>query len=90
MFTEVPRSDHCCHIRIDSSGRIRLPIEFREKLGVVSGDVLVMFEDHDEVRLESAARALARAQEYFAGFVPADVSLVDDLVAERREEAARE
>ncbi|MEZ6128903.1 MAG: AbrB/MazE/SpoVT family DNA-binding domain-containing protein [Planctomycetaceae bacterium] len=90
MDTELPQTDHCSHLRIDSSGRIRVPVEFREKLGVLNGDIIVMFADQDEVRLESAARALARAQEYFAGFVPADVSLVDDLVAERRDEAARE
>ena len=34
--------------------------------------------------------AIGRAQALVAKYVPAEVSLVDDLIAERRREAARE
>lgn len=90
MQTESSHVDHCHHVRVDSSGRIRLPLELREKLGIESGDSVVVFEDDDEVRLQSAAMALTQAQEYFASFVPAGVSLADELIAERRKEAERE
>lgn len=90
MLIETIPQDVCHHIRVDSSGRIRLPIELREKLGVSNGDCVVVFEHEDEVRLETAARALARAQDYFPSFVPEGVSLVDDLLKERHAEARDE
>jgi len=43
----------------------------------------------DGIVLEPRAAALRRLRELFA-HVPRDVSLVDELIAERREEARRE
>ena len=43
-----------------------------------------------EASREERARALRRAQEIVAKYVPEGRSLVDELIAERRAEAARE
>lgn len=90
MQTDSFHIDHCHHVRVDSSGRIRLPLELREKLGIESGDSIVVFENDDQVRFQSAAMALSQAQDYFASFAPEGVSLADELIADRREEAERE
>lgn len=90
MQIDTDHMDQCHHVRMDSSGRIRLPFELRERLGLKSGDSVVVFQEDDDVRIETATHALRRAQEYFASFVPQDVSLVEELLEERRQEAARE
>ena len=90
MLIETTPQDACHHIRVDSSGRIRLPLELKEKLGVSNGDCVVVVEHEDEIRLETAAQALARAQEYFSSFIPEGVSLVDELLEERRAEVRDE
>lgn len=90
MFMESNSSGDSYHLKVDSAGRIRLPNAIRERLGIEHGDAIVVVEDNHEIRIETAAAALARAQEYFASFVPGGVSLADELMADRREEAARE
>lgn len=80
----------CHHIKLDSSNRIRLPRNLRERLGINHGDWVVVVEEDNDVRLESIQQTVKRAQEYFASFVPEGVSLVDDLLAERRAEAEHE
>lgn len=90
MLNESDTTEESYHLTLDSAGRIRLPNAVRERLGVEHGDAIVVIEDDDEIRLETAAAALARAQDYFASFVPDGISLADELMAERREEVERE
>ena len=90
MQTETVTPDSLHHVRLDSSGRIRLPLELRNQLGVTTGDSIVVVSDDHEIKIDSAAQALRKAQDYFADFVPDGVSLVDELIAERRAEAERE
>jgi hypothetical protein len=44
----------------------------------------------NELRIFTHKEGLRRAQELVKSFVPERVSLVDDLIAERRREAAKE
>jgi hypothetical protein len=46
--------------------------------------------DAGELRVRSFDAAIRRAQELVAEYVPAGVSLADELIRDRREEAARE
>ena len=85
---EVPPSVH--QVKIDTSGRIVLPAALRQRLGVREGDSVLVIDDDDAVRIETSAVALAEAREYFAALVPRHVSLADELIAERRAEAASE
>ena len=85
---ETPPFVH--RVKIDTSGRIVLPASVRQRWGVTEGDSVLVVDDTDEVRIETAADALKEAQAYFAGLVPRDVSLADELIAERRAEAASE
>lgn len=50
-------------------------------------------EEDEEVGkspVESMDHTISRAQRYFASFVPKDVSLVDELLSDRRDEVRRE
>lgn len=76
--------------RIDKSGRIVLPAEVRESLGVSEGDSVLVVQEGETVEILTMREAIRQAQEFFCRLVPADVSLADELIRERREEAARE
>ena len=75
---------------LDSSGRIVLPREVRELMHVSPGDDVQLVEQDGALRLETPEQALREAQDYFTSLVPPGVSVVDELVEERRAEAARE
>lgn len=78
------------HVRIAPGGRVVIPAEFRRALGVEVGDDMVIELMNGELRLRSFDAALKRVQEIVRRYVPEGVSLADELVRERREEAARE
>ena len=62
----------------------------RRALEVDEGDYIVMQMDGDELRVVNDEKEFARVQEMIASYVPEGVSLVDELIAERRREAAAE
>ena len=76
--------------RLGKGGRVVIPAEYRKKLGIEPGDeIIVSFKD-GEIKLTTIKEAVRRAQEIVRRFVPEGVSLVDELIQERRREAARE
>lgn len=75
---------------VSDGGRIVLPAEYRRALGVKAGDVVLLNLEDGEVRIRTVDQAIRRAQELVRRYVPADRSLVDELIAERRLEAERE
>ncbi len=83
-----------CAVKIVDGGRIVLPAAFRKALGVTTGDTLTIDLEGTELRVRSAkaerAAAIRRLQEYVATLPPSDMLASDELIAERRAEAARE
>ncbi len=75
---------------IRKGGVIQVPAGFLESMGVAEGDQVQLALDGDVVRVLSRAAAIREAQELVRRYVPEGVSLVDELLAERRAEAARE
>ncbi len=71
-------------------GRVVIPAELRRALHLEQGEVLVGRVVDESLVLERRATILARLQARFAGTVPQSVSLADDLIADRRDEARRE
>jgi AbrB family looped-hinge helix DNA binding protein len=84
----VPDQDFAV-VKIGPQGRIVIPAHLRKSLGVVPGDELVARMEGQRLVLESRAAAGARLLGMFA-HLATDVSIVDELIAERREEARRE
>ncbi|MCX8086390.1 MAG: AbrB/MazE/SpoVT family DNA-binding domain-containing protein [Rhodocyclaceae bacterium] len=77
-------------MKMSEGGRVVIPAEIRQALGLKEGDP-VLFEMRDGEAVITSRRAqLERARALVRRYVPADVSLVDELIAERRAEAARE
>lgn len=77
-------------VKVGPGGRIVIPAQLREKLGVKPGDTVWLEEDNEQVRISSVRQTIRKAQELVRQYVPEGVSLVDDLLAERRAEAERE
>lgn len=78
-------------VRIDPQGRIVLPLppEARRELGVDEGDELCVLVEDEMIKLMTRERLIRFIQEEVAK-VPYEGSMVDELIAERRQEAERE
>jgi AbrB family looped-hinge helix DNA binding protein len=77
-------------VKIGPGGRIVIPAALRNKLGVKPGDTIWLEEDEGTVRISTVREAIRRAQELVRQYVPEGVSLVDELIAERRAKAEHE
>jgi AbrB family looped-hinge helix DNA binding protein len=76
-------------VKVGPQGRVVIPARMREELGIGAGERLVARIDEGRVVLEKRENVLRRVRGRFSG-VPKEASLVDELIAERREEARRE
>jgi AbrB family looped-hinge helix DNA binding protein len=76
--------------RINENGRVVIPASYRRALGIRSGDTVVLRIENDELRITTLRQRLAKAQQLVTKYVPPATSLVDELIAERREAARRE
>ena len=76
-------------VKIGQGGRIVLPAQIRKALGVTTGDDLILALSDGEVRMFTRREAIRRAQGMLKHLAPGR-SLVDELIAERRAEAANE
>jgi AbrB family looped-hinge helix DNA binding protein len=71
-------------VKLEKSGRIRIPAEVRQRLGLVPGeDVLISADANSVVVRGNRVEAVRRLQEKFADLASGG-SLADELVAERR------
>lgn len=77
-------------LRVGPDGRVVIPAPFRQLMGLRPDSVVLARMEGDELRLFTPDSALRRIQDEVAALVPPGVSLVDDLIAERRAEADRE
>jgi AbrB family looped-hinge helix DNA binding protein len=66
-----------------------IPAELRRKLGLNDGDELVARDEDGRLVIEPRSAVLTRIRRRLRT-LPTEVSLVDDLLAERRREAQRE
>lgn len=73
-----------------SNGRAVIPAVLRAQLAIKDGDQLIWTSRGDELVVTTRRAQLARAQALFQQFAPKEsASAADELVAERREAAAR-
>lgn len=76
--------------RIVSGGRLQIPADVRKELGFADGDQVRLEVVDGELRVRSQKAAIRAIQAEVRRYVPEGVSLSDELIAERRAEAARD
>ena len=76
--------------RVNENGRVVIPASFRKALGINVGDEVVLRMEDDELRITTLKRRVERAQRLVRKHVKRGASLVDELIAERREAARNE
>ena len=78
------------HAKVIAGGKIVIPAKLRRAMGVKEGDTLVVEEQDGALVIRTRWDALRRLQDEMRRLVPADVDMVEELIAERRREAAME
>lgn len=75
--------------RLEKSGRILIPAAVRRNLGLSEGSMVVMkVEPSGTIEIVSRSQALAKARKDLRKLVPAGRDLVQELIDDRRREAA--
>ena len=76
-------------VRLDSTGRVLIPVAVRRALGLGAGSDLLLRLREGGVELMTVSAAVREAQRLVRKRVPTGRKLVDDLLRERRREAKR-
>jgi AbrB family looped-hinge helix DNA binding protein len=76
--------------KINENGRILIPSAIREQMALKAGDSVVLTFENGVLRVESYLAIVRKIQEDFKPFRKPGVSMVDEFIAEKREEARRE
>ena len=76
--------------RVNENGRVVIPASFRKALGINVGDEVVLRMEDDGLRITTLKLRVERAQRLVRKHVKRGTSLVDELIAERREAARDE
>lgn len=77
-------------LKVNENGRVVIPLEFRKALGIRSGDEVILTWSDGEILITTRQKRIEKAQQHVRQYVKPGVSLVDELIAERREAAKRE
>ncbi|OQX04641.1 MAG: AbrB family transcriptional regulator [Thiothrix lacustris] len=79
-------------IQVSQGGRIVIPAEIRQKMGISIGDqvLLTWREDSHELNIATRKQRLQSARKLVQQHVKAGNSVVDKLIQERRQAAANE
>jgi len=75
---------------VGPGGRVVIPAAYREALRIEEGDAVFMRLDGEELHVVSDETEVRRVRQMIARYVPEGVSLVDELLRERRRETDAE
>lgn len=76
---------------VAANGRMNLPAPVRATLELEGGGKVVFIEkENGEIEITTLRRSLQRARDLVRKYIPNGEGIVDELIAERRAEAARE
>lgn len=73
-------------VTVGPQGRLVIPSEIRRQMGIGPGDVLLALVEDQRLVLEKREAVLQRLLRRFE-HIPAEVSLAEELIAERRSAA---
>jgi AbrB family looped-hinge helix DNA binding protein len=77
-------------VKMTENGRVVIPASFRKALGIKAGDEVILRLEDDELRITTMERRIRAAQRRARKYLKPGVSLVDELIVERREAAKSE
>jgi len=77
-------------VRIGENGRGVIPAAVRRALGVDAGDEIILEEENNEFHITTQRGRIERARQRIRKYIKPGTSLVDELLAERREAAKNE
>jgi AbrB family looped-hinge helix DNA binding protein len=84
--TQSPTMD----AKVNENGRILIPAAIREQMGLKLGDSVVLTLEDGVLRVESYRAIIRKMQQEMKQYKKPGVSITDEFIAERREEARRE
>jgi bifunctional DNA-binding transcriptional regulator/antitoxin component of YhaV-PrlF toxin-antitoxin module len=70
--------------KLDEGGRIVIPPEYLQILGLEVGDTVILRLEEGQVVIFTPRQAIRKAQELVSKYLPEGRSLSDELIAERR------
>lgn len=77
-------------VKMNSQGRVVVPVQVRESLNVPGGGDFILYLDGERIVMERKGEARSRLFTLGAQLAPRDVSLTDEVLQDRREAAQRE
>lgn len=79
-------------IQVSQGGRIVIPADIRQKMGISIGDqvLLTWQEGSQELRIATRKQRLQHARQLIQQHIKTQDSVVDELIRERRQAAADE
>ncbi|HOB96328.1 MAG TPA: AbrB/MazE/SpoVT family DNA-binding domain-containing protein [Aquabacterium sp.] len=78
------------HTRMSKEGRVLIPAELRNALGLQAEEPLRVYVVDGELRIVSRREGIRKAQAIVARYKQPGVSVVDEFLSERRAEAERD
>lgn len=76
--------------KVTQGGRIVIPVEMRKQLGIEVGENVNLEMEDGSLRITTRQAALRRIQASLRKIAPEGISVVDELIADRRKEAENE
>lgn len=86
----MDNANHVYRLKVDSSGRLLLPTEARDRHQIANGDTVVVLDGVDGLRVRTLDEVIADVQAHFAKYVPRGVLLSEEILADRRAEHERD
>jgi AbrB family looped-hinge helix DNA binding protein len=77
-------------VAVNEQGRVTIPAQIRRAAGIEAGTPLVVYVEDDRVVLETREQLTERLRRDVAAAWTGEGSAADELIADRRAEAARE
>lgn len=72
---------------IGKNGRLAIPAKITKKLGLKSGDEVLVSMAGGEIRIVPRNKSIQQAQEIVRRYIPEGRSLAEELIDNRRQEA---
>jgi AbrB family looped-hinge helix DNA binding protein len=81
---------HVIHTKLGKGRRVVIPAEACQQFGIEPGDSIVVSVEDEQIVVKPLKQVIKDVQAFFSQFRQGDTTWTDELIQDRREEAARE